>query len=396
MIWILILIVLLLFGGGIWAWPVVAGMLGLSAVRDKPGALEHIRQLMKTYEITPGEVEAAFLAPSVAEGNAAQRNKGDVAKTLFTYLGSIFILAGIGTYIGMFWDSMGAVMRVVVTLGIGYTLLIVLFSALYEAKYPRAILPLTLTSIVMMFSGWFVLIHELFPDGENWRAASLFVCGVMALQWGVLFAKFQRTIFAFTTLFFIYAFMHLGLDLLGVSYTFIAIMLGSSLFLVGSGMEKTQQRVLTESALVVGALWLYSGLFDLLATEFTASWASFLIGISLALTAYGLHRANRHSRLIGLGYLIGSMMFYAGLFDLVEGTPIDLIFLVVTAILLYACVTLQSKALLLTTVLAMLSYIGYLSGEYFADSLGWPVTLVLMGVAFLAVGTVALKLKKQI
>ena len=33
-----------------------------------------------------------------------------------------------------------------------------------------------------------------------------------------------------------------------------------------------------------------------------------------------------------------------------------------------------------------LGFIGYFSAEHFANSLGWPVTLVLMGVAFLGVG----------
>jgi hypothetical protein len=64
--------------------------------------------------------------------------------------------------------------------------------------------------------------------------------------------------------------------------------------------------------------------------------------------------------------------------------------------MLYVCVVLESRAMLLTTVLAMLSFIGYFSSEYFADSLGWPITLVLMGVAFLGVGAIALKVKRSI
>jgi hypothetical protein len=94
-------------------------------------------------------------------------------------------------------------------------------------------------------------------------------------------------------------------------------------------------------------------------------------------------KAERYSRLIALGYFVGSMMAYAGLFDLVQNTSIELIYLAVTASALYACVVLESRALLLTTVLAMLGFIGYFSAEYFSDSLGWPITLVLMGVDFL-------------
>ena len=88
-------------------------------------------------------------------------------------------------------------------------------------------------------------------------------------------------------------------------------------------------------------------------------------------------------------------MAYAGLFDLVQNTSFELLFLAVTASILYACVVLQSRALLLTTVLAMLGFIGYFSAKHFANSLGWPITLVLMGVAFLGIGAVAMKLKRR-
>jgi hypothetical protein len=89
-------------------------------------------------------------------------------------------------------------------------------------------------------------------------------------------------------------------------------------------------------------------------------------------------------------------MAYAALFDLVHNSPVELIYLAVTAAMLYACVVLESRALLLTTVIAMLGFIGYYSAEHFANSLGWPITLVLMGVAFLGVGTIALKVKRRI
>jgi len=391
-----LILILLLIGGGLWGWPLVAGALGLSSVTDKPAALRHIKQLMTTYDITPDEVETAFRASASGGSEMPQRSKGDIAKTLFIYLGSIFILAGIGTYVGMFWDSMSGAMRVFVTLGVGYILLIVLISALHENKYPRLILPLTLVCAFFMVGGWFVLIEEMFPGSKNWRAATLFVFATMVLQFGVLFGKYRRTVFAFAALFFVYGFMQVGLDMLGMSMVYSSIILGASLLLVGVALEKTPQRILAEPALLISVCWLNVGLFDLIASSVAVNWATLIVGVCVMLTAYGLHRADRYPRLIGLGYLIGSVMLYSGLFDLLQHTPIEIIYLAVTASILYICVVLQSRALLLTTVLAMLSYIGYFSAKHFADSLGWPVTLVLMGVAFLGIGTLAIKLKRQI
>jgi len=396
---LILIVILLLIGGGIWGWPLVAGALGLSTVTDKSGALKHIAQLMRTYDITLIEVETAFHAPAPAD--PTKRSKGDIAKTLFAYLGAIFILAGIGTYVGMFWDSMGSGMRILVTLGVGYVLLIVLVSALHEnnlheGKFPRLILPLALASVLMMTSGWFVLIHELFPRGDNWRHAALFVFGVMALHQGALFAKYRRTVLAFTALFFVYSFLDVGLDLLGIPVEYIAIVLGASLFLVGSALEKSAHRILTEPALLVGIIWLNMGIFEFIALASSTSWASLIVGLCVIFAAYGMHRADRYPRLSGLGYFIGSIMAYGGLFDLLHNSAIELLYFAVTASALYVCVVLQSRALLLTTVIAMLSYIGYFSEKHFANSLGWPLTLVLMGVAFLGVGAIAIKVKQRI
>lgn len=393
---LVLVVILLLIGGGIWGWPLIAGVLGISSVTDKPSALKNITQLMSTYDITPVEVESAFHEHSTTSSAPTQRSKSDVAKTLFIYLGAIFILAGISTYIGMFWDSMGSAMRVFVTLGVGYVLLVVLVSALHEKKYPRLILPLTLASVFMMTSGWFVLIHEIFPRSDDWHAAALFVCSMMTLQLGVLFGKYRLTVLVFTSLFFVYGFLHVGLDMLGVSTTYIAIVLGVSLFLVGTALEKTPHRVLVESALLIAICWLNSGLFDLVADFTAANWASLIIGVCVMFTAYGLQKAAWYPRLSGLCYFIGSIMAYSGLFDLVHYTSVELLYLAVTASILYACVMLQSRALLLTTVIAMLSFIGCYSAEHFANSLGWPVTLIFMGVAFLGVGTLAMKVKQSI
>lgn len=397
MSWLFILVILfLLIGGGWWGWPLLAAMLGLGSVNDKPGALDQIAQLMHRYEITPAEVEAAFHNPVATLAEPARRSSGDVAKTLFMYLGAIFILAGISTYISMFWDRMGSAMRIGVTLGVGYTLLIVLISALHEKKYPKLILPLTLATVFMLTSGWFVFIHEVFPHGENWRLAVLSVFGVMALHQAVLLHKYQLTVLAFTALFFVYGFMQVGLDLLDVPLGFIAIILGASLFLVATALEKTTYRTLAGPAILISMCWLNAGLFDRIAIASTANWADLLTGLCVMSTAYGLQKDARHPGLAGLGYLVGSIMVYTGLFDLVYKTPFELLHFAVTASMLYACVVLQSRALLLTTVIAMLSFIGYFTAQHFVDSLGWPITLVLMGVAFIGVSTLAIKVKRYL
>ncbi|MCP5268038.1 MAG: DUF2157 domain-containing protein [Zoogloeaceae bacterium] len=392
---ILLVVLLIVIGGGWRGWPLLAALFGVKGVNDKAGALARITELMRTYDISPSDVTAAFHDPALIGAPPAKRSSGEIAKTLFVYLGAIFILAGISTYIGMFWNRMGSVMRIVVTLGIGYTLLIVLVSALHEKKFPKLILPLALASVIMLTGGWFVFIHEVFPRGDNWRLAALSVFGLMALHQGVLFRKYALTVLAFTALLFVYAFLQVGLDMLDVPAGFSAIILGASLFLVAGELEKSPHCSLAEFAYLVALCWLNAGLFDQVAIASAANWAALLTGLCTMSAAYGLQKAGRQTRLAGLGYLIGSAMAYTGLFDLVEKTSIELLYFAVTASMLYACVALQSRALLLTTVLAMLGYIGYFTAQHFVDSLGWPISLVLMGVAFMGVSALAMRVKRQ-
>ena len=392
---ILLIVVLVVIGGGWWGWPLLAALFGVKSVSDKAGALARIAELMRTYDITPNEVAVAFRDPTLLQAAPARRSSGEIARTLFVYLGAIFILAGISTYIGMFWNRMGSVMRIVVTLGIGYTLLIVLVSALHEKKFPKLILPLALATVIMLTSGWFVFIHEVFPRGDNWRLAALSVFGLMALHQGVLFRKYAQTVLAFTALLFVYAFLHVGLDMLDVPIGLTAIILGASLFLVAGELEKSPHRSLAEFAFLIALCWLNAGLFDQVAIATSANWAALLTGGCTMSAAYGLQQAGRQPRLAGLAYLFGSIMAYTGLFDLVRKTPVELLYFAVTASMLYACVILQSRALLLTTVLAMLGYIGYFTAQHFVDSLGWPISLVLMGVAFMGVSALAMRVKRQ-
>lgn len=395
MIWLLLLVVLILLAGGWWGWPLAAALFGSREVHDKTSALGKIAELMHAHDISPAEVAAVYRDPTLIASAAPRRSSSEIARTLFIYLGAIFILAGIGTYIGMFWNRMGSVMRIVVTLGVGYALLVVLVSALHEKKFPKLILPLTLATAFMLTSGWFVFIHEVFPRGGDWRLAALTVFGTMAVHQGLLFRQYALSVLAFTALCFIYGFLSVGLDLLDVPASFSAIVLGASLFLVASGLEKSPQRSLAEFAYLIALCWLNAGVFDRIAIATAPNWAALLTGISVMSAAYGLHKDGRQHRLSGLGYLIGSALAYSGLFDLLRQTPVELLYFAFTAGMLYVCVLLQSRALLLTTVLAMLGFISHFTAQDFVDSLGWPISLVLMGVAFIGVGALAIRIKRQ-
>ena len=63
--------------------------------------------------------------------------------------------------------------------------------------------------------------------------------------------------------------------------------------------------------------------------------------------------------------------------------------------MIYLSVTVRSRTLLLVSVIAMVSYIGYFSAEHFAHTLGWPLTLVIGGFVLIGISSSAVKLNNK-
>jgi hypothetical protein len=390
----LIILAILIFSPALLGWGALGAFFsGSDKGKSKTDIITGIAKTMRIHHITPEEITAALSVVDVTQPTTPSTK--NIARTIFSWLGGIFILAGIVIYIGMFWGSMGSAMRIFITLGVGFMLFALMLIALREGKFPKFLLPICLAQAFMQTTGWFVLIDELFPRGNDIRHALIAVFGVMALQQGLVFTQYRQTIIALITLIFSYSFLHVGLDMLGFSNYVIALLLGASLICVAHALEKTTHRSLSVFCFFIGAIWFNAGLYDFIADYSSGHWAALLTGVSGLLLAYGLQSEDRHPRLIDVGYLLGSVLFYSGLFSLTRGTNIELAYLGITVSMLYICTRLQNRMLLLTTVLAILSFLFYYTEQYFVNSLGWPVALILLGVLFLGVGAIALKVKKK-
>jgi hypothetical protein len=94
-------------------------------------------------------------------------------------------------------------------------------------------------------------------------------------------------------------------------------------------------------------------------------------------------------------YLAGSAVFFSGLFELVEGTPVELVFLACACGGVFLSTWVRSRALLFVSTVAILGYIGYFTAEHFRDSLGWPLVLILLGLAFIALSAIAMRINRR-
>jgi hypothetical protein len=99
-------------------------------------------------------------------------------------------------------------------------------------------------------------------------------------------------------------------------------------------------------------------------------------------------------------YSFGSLAFLGAALSLGGWKPSqnafwELVFPGLVFVVLYASVHLKSRPLLAVGSLFLASYLVKITNEYFKDSLGWPLALVISGLALMGVGYLTLRLKRR-
>jgi hypothetical protein len=257
------------------------------------------------------------------------------------FLGGTFVFAGVGVFIALQWENMNSAARVVVTLGSGMAAFVLALLASRDARYEKAATPLFLVAAALEPTGMLVMFDE-FGSGGDWRWAALVTTGTVGLQFGATFASMRRSTLLFFCLLFGTLFWWSAFDLMDMDDTLAALVLGATILLAAIGVDRTPHRVITP-------VW----------------------------------------------YLVGTAVFLFGLFDLVEDSPFDILFLAVASGFVYLSVVLHSRTLLFVSTLAILTYTGWFTSEHFADSIGWPLALIVFGMLLIGLSAMAFRIDRD-
>jgi hypothetical protein len=303
---------------------------------ERERALADIAALAGKHGLTLDDIAGALRREPA--GHTRARN---VVITVLGVLGGTFVFAGIGVFIALQWDDMNAGARVVVTLGSGVAALVLSLLAARDPRFARAHTPLLLSAAVLQPLGMLVAFDE-FGSGGDWRLASLVTSGVMAAQFGALVPTLGRSLPVFLTLLFGLLFWWTALDLVEADGTAIALVLGAGALLASIGVARTRYR------------------------DATPFW-----------------------------YFVGGAVFLHGVFEAVERTPFEILFLAVAAGLVYISVLVHSRALLAVATLAILAYTGWFTSEHFADSFGWPLALIAFGIVMIGLSAAAYRIDRD-
>jgi hypothetical protein len=301
-------------------------------------ALQDIAAIARQHGLSTEEIAAAI----GAEAGVVRENRWrGVLVRVLGFLGGTFVFAGVGVFIALQWDNLNSAARVVVTLGSGLAAFILALVSRSDPRFDKATTPLFLIAAALEPTGMLVAFDE-FGSGGDWRWASLATCGAMMLQFGATFASIRRSTLLFMTIMFAVLFWWTALDLLDADETFTAVVIGASMLLTAIGVDRTAHR------------------------DITPVW-----------------------------YLFGASLFLYGMFDAVERTPFEIVFLALAAGFVYLSAVLHSRMLLFVGTLAILAYTGWFTGQHFADSVGWPVALIGFGLFMIGLSALAFRIDRD-
>lgn len=305
--------------------------------QNKNDALTEIIRLAQSHDISIDEIGA-----SLTKDNLTSKDSKWLTY-LLGYLGAAFIFGGLGLFIAMTWDDLSSASRVIITYFPGLIAFILGIMVLHDEKYKKASTPLFLKSAILLPTGMFTFLKE-YAQGDDAQMAAMLIFGLLSFQFLTTFFKFRRTSLLFFGYLFWSSSIGIFMDRVGVPGEALGITLGASILMFAWYIDKTNHRA-------ISPFWYAMGAIGLL-------WSTF---------------------------------------DLIEGVfPVDILYLPLTIYLMTLSTRMKSRTLLMVSTFALLGFLGYFTDQYFADTTGWPIALIIMGFMLIGVSTYAVKLGRKI
>lgn len=317
--------------------------------------LQELSTKIHSGDIRPDEVlhllQAVDHHVMSAEHSLATRRSFSVAKTLYV-VGAAIVLIGIILFLSRIWGDVGMLGRMSLSLGLG--IIFAVNGSLILRKKPADILGPVLHCIgaVLIPFGALLFVFELRLDSD-WTIMLVFALHVVAY---LLFqAAHRHSLFPFFIL------VHATLTY----YFFVHAVLGGRLILFYNVSAAYQF-----AAMLIGLCYLF------LSYYFRTTWNRSLI--------HALH-------------ILGSCtVLCAGYLNVTYLRSLWIIFyFFMIAAFMYVSVLMKSRSILAITTLFLLAYVAYITRHFFVDSIGWPISLVILGLACIGIGYVSVAMSKR-
>src|SRR3989344_774178 len=321
---------------------------------NKEELLQELSTKISTGELSREEVISRLnFAPAIqqeSDGGIKRFSHFSVTKMLYA-LGAAIVIIGIVIFVAQIWDDIGSFGRISVTLGLG--LLITATGSVLLKQKPEDNIGLIFHFIggMLIPGGVVVTLSELSIDSD-WT---------LAITFGGIFAFY---------LFLNAIHRHAIL-------TFFAIANGTATI------------YLILNAVVGGPFRGWFGVKDIY------QYLTMAIGASYLFLAHAF-RDGWNKKLIGALYFFGITGFLGASFSRVfDSVPWQLLYFLIVLGGLFLAVYMRSRSVLVISTLFLIAHVSYITSEYFADSLGWPISLVILGFVFIGLGYASITINKK-
>ena len=320
---------------------------------NKEELLQELSAKISNGELSRDDVLSRLnFAPAIrqeSDGETKGLSYFSVTKMLYV-LGAVIVITGVGFFVAQIWDDIGSFGRIAVTLGPGL-LIAAIGSMLLKQKPEDNIGPIFhFIGGMLIPGGAIVTLSEIEVDFISlWSVAITF--GVIFAFYLLLNAIHKHPIL-----------------------TFFAIANGTAFI------------YLLAEAMVEGPYYRHEDLY---------AYLTMVIGASYLFLAHAFREGwNKH--LVGALYFFGSGGFLGAAFSQVfDSVPWQLLYFLIVLGGLFLSVYMRSRSILVMSTLFLIAHVSYITSEYFADSLGWPISLVILGFVFIGLGYASITINKK-
>lgn len=318
---------------------------------NKNELLEELSLKIASGEITTAELQqfSQIIPASALVPTAKLGWHFSVTKMLY-FIGAAIVVVGLIIFVQQIWEDIGAFGRILVTLGLG-----LLFAGLGSSLLKKN----TEDGLGSVFhfmggmlipSGALVVLTELYTSIDTlWPIA--ITIGMTSLFYLALNSVHKNALITFFTIANCTSFL----------YLIVGAIVGDSYY----SIDKLYQYL----TMLTGVCYL------LLAQSFQNTW---------------------NHKLVGSLHFFGSTgILFAAFMLVLEFGIWELLYFALIAGGLFLAVYMKSKIVLIMTTIFLIVHVAYITSEYFADSLGWPISLVLLGFIFIGLGYASISINKK-
>jgi len=321
---------------------------------DKETLLQELSTKIHNSEISREEVMSRLNIPSTTQKEDGKDIKKfshfSITKILYI-LGAAIVVIGVIIFIVQVWEDIGSFSRILITLGLGLLITAIGSVLLKQKREDNIGMIFHFIGGLLIPGGAIVTLHEF-----NVEIVSLWP---FAITFGVIFAFYLllNTIHKHAIL------------------TFFTIANGTAFIYLLFGA-------------IINDL-LYRQQEDLYA------YLTMIIGVSYLLLGYTF-RNGWNKKLIEVLYFLGIIGVLGAAFSQVFDSAFwESLYLFIVLGGLFLSVYMKSRIILVMSTLFLVAYISYITSEYFADSLGWPISLIILGFIFIGLGYASITINKK-